>query len=71
MIPTHLLETPVLRLDAPAEDFVAQLTEAAYTVALGHGFTGSFVDVQLDLWSAIRGVVARHAGVRPQRRLAQ
>ena len=42
--------------------FVAQLTQAAYQVALDHGFMGSFVDVELDLWSALCHVVRRGRG---------
>jgi hypothetical protein len=38
-------------------NFVARLTDAAYGVALGHGFMGSFVDVELDLWTALGRVV--------------
>jgi hypothetical protein len=53
-----------LRLDAPAEEFLASLTDAAYRVALKHGFSGSFVDLQLELWSALRGVAASHLNVR-------
>jgi hypothetical protein len=48
-----------LRLSVPVEDFLARLTDAAYRVSLKHGFQGSFLDVQLELWSALRGVVAR------------
>lgn len=40
-------------LGTEAEDFVAELTEAAYRVALKHQFKGSFIDVQIDLWSAL------------------
>jgi hypothetical protein len=63
MISTTASHTFGLRLDSPAEDFVASLTEAAYHVALQHGFTGSFLDLQLDLWSALRGVAASHLNV--------
>jgi len=55
-----------LRLDAPAEEFLASLTDTAYRVVLKHGFTGSFVDLQLDLWSELRGVAASHLSVRHQ-----
>jgi hypothetical protein len=47
---------------AEKTQFVAQLTEAAYLVALGHGFMGSFVDVELDLWTALCRVVRRGRG---------
>jgi hypothetical protein len=39
------------------EDRIARLTDAAYQAALQHGVTGSFVDVQLGIWSAIRKVL--------------
>jgi len=41
------------------EHFLAELTDAAYRVALRHGFKGSFLDVELDLWAALRSVLAR------------
>ena len=47
------------RGQAEGDKFVAQLTDAAYRVALDHGFMGSFVDVELDLWSAMCRVVRR------------
>ena len=47
------------------EDFLARITDAAYRVALKHGFKGSFVDLQLELWSVLRDVVARHVSPRP------
>src|SRR5262252_7264826 len=39
--------------------FVARLTDAAYQVTLDHGFMGSFVDMELDLWAAMCRVVRR------------
>lgn len=53
-----------LRLDTSAEDFLARLTDAAYRVSLKHGFSGSFVDLQLELWSTLRNVVARQVTLR-------
>jgi hypothetical protein len=50
------------RGQAEKTQFVAQLTEAAYQVALDHGFMGSFVDVELDLWTALCRVVRRGRG---------
>lgn len=66
MAPSLTTVSPALQLDAPAEEFLARLTEAAYDVALQHGFAGSFLDVRLDLWSALRGVVAHHVDARPR-----
>lgn len=59
-----------VRLDPPAEEFLATLTDAAYQVALQHGVAGSFVDVQLDLWAALRGVLASQTPARPLRPVA-
>jgi hypothetical protein len=41
-----------------SERFLAELTDAAYRVALRHGFKGSFIDVELDLWKTLRLVLA-------------
>jgi hypothetical protein len=41
------------------EGLVAELTEAAYGFALRHGFKGTFVDVKLGLWDAIRACQER------------
>lgn len=47
-----------------AEDRIARLTDAAYQVALQNGLTGSFVEVQLGIWSAIRSVIeSEHSSV--------
>jgi hypothetical protein len=35
-------------------DLPAELTDAAYQVALEHGFRVSFLDLRLDLWKALR-----------------
>ncbi len=39
------------------EDLLAELATAAYRVALRHGFNGPFIDVELDLWRELRGVL--------------
>jgi hypothetical protein len=45
--------------EEPAEDrtqpdiLIAQATHAAYLVALRHGFPGSFLDLELDLWRTL------------------
>jgi len=43
--------------DARLENFAAELTRAAYGVALRHGTTGTWVDLQLDLWKALADTV--------------
>jgi hypothetical protein len=39
------------------ERLLAELTAAAYQVALRHGLKGPFVDVELDLWRELRRVM--------------
>jgi hypothetical protein len=40
------------------EEVLAELTDAAYQVALAHGARGSFVDLELDLWRSLRRVMS-------------
>lgn len=40
-----------------SEELLARLTRAAYEVALRRGFRGPFIDVELELWEALRSVV--------------
>lgn len=47
------------------EGLVAELTAAAYGFALRHGFTGTFIEVELGLWDALR---ARQGRIRSSRR---
>jgi hypothetical protein len=46
-------------LQADSEDLVAELAEAAYGFALRHGFRGTFVEVELGLWHALRSCQGR------------
>jgi hypothetical protein len=39
------------------ENFAAELTDAAYGVALRHGIVGSSVDLELDLWHVLANTV--------------
>ena len=55
---------PPARLGHSAERFLAELTDAAYRVALKHKIQGSFLDVELDLWSALREIVEKEAQLR-------
>jgi hypothetical protein len=50
------LKTPVNR-DALLETFAAELTFAAYHVALRTGTQGTWLDLQLDLWKALAETV--------------
>lgn len=54
---------PTPALTPAAEAFVAALARAAYDVALRHGITGPFADLELALWRELREVVlGRPAG---------
>jgi hypothetical protein len=39
------------------EDWIAELTQVAYRSVLDRGYRGSFLDLELSLWHAIRHVV--------------
>lgn len=41
------------------DDFLAHISEAAYRVALRHGFKKPFIDMELDLERALRGVMGK------------
>jgi hypothetical protein len=45
--------------DERAAAFAAELTAAVYQVALRHGTAERWLDLELDLWSAIAGVMDR------------
>ncbi len=45
--------------DTALETFAAELTEAVYPVALGHGTGDSWVDLELDLWKALDQTVKK------------
>jgi hypothetical protein len=40
-------------LNTTLEDFVAELTAAAYVIALRHGAGNPWLDVELELWQAL------------------
>ena len=60
----------VCSLENVRESLVAELAEvsdAAYRAALGHGVRGSFLDLELGLWRALqRAVTLPGAGPRPR-----
>jgi hypothetical protein len=43
--------------DSAFEALLAELTDAAYRTALGHGLHGSFIDTELALWRELRQVL--------------
>jgi hypothetical protein len=50
------VKTPADR-DALLESFTAELTAAAYRVALRSKTRGTWLDLELDLWRALAGTV--------------
>ena len=40
-------------------NFAAELTNAAYPIALRHGIEGSWVDLELDLWRVLAETVKK------------
>jgi hypothetical protein len=53
---------------ALTEEVVAELTSAAYRVALRHGTRAAFIDLELDLWRALRHTLAEAADRREHSR---
>ncbi len=51
--------------DSRLENFAAELTLAAYGVALRHGTAGTWVDLELDLWMALTDTVKKWGGDVP------
>lgn len=47
------------RSDAVLETFAAELTDAAFPVALQHGIGEHWLDLKLDLWRALDGAVKK------------
>jgi hypothetical protein len=54
-------------LQADREDLVVELAEAAYGFALRHGFRGTFIEVELGLWHALRSCQGRTRSSRRPR----
>ena len=49
----NVKETKMPHSNATLEDFAAQLTRAAYCVALRHGVKDSWLDVEIELWRVL------------------
>jgi hypothetical protein len=47
--------------DTLLENFAAELTSAVYCLALPHGMTGSWLDLQLRLWRVLAATVKKWA----------
>lgn len=54
-----------INFEISLEDFLGNITEAAYQVALRHGFNAPFIDVKLDLQQALREAICRNMKVCP------
>jgi hypothetical protein len=52
--------------EGPFESLLAQLTDTAYRVAVRHGIKGSFLDLELGLWQALREVLEREVPAREE-----
>jgi hypothetical protein len=46
-------------LDTRFDDFTAELTSAAYAVALRHGLEDNWLDLELELWEALKETVKK------------
>jgi hypothetical protein len=57
---------PTSDLEIPLEEFTAELTRAAYAVALRHGAPDKWLDLQLELWKALRETVKEWEQESPQ-----
>ena len=51
--------------DTLLENFAAELTSAAYPIALRHGMAGSWIKVELGLWRALAETVKKWARQKP------
>jgi len=51
---------------ALTDEVVAELAAAAYRVALRHGTRGAFIDLELDLWRALRSTLAEVTADQPE-----
>jgi hypothetical protein len=55
----NVIDRTIPDRDAYVENLAAELTDAAYPVALRHGVAGSSIDLELDLWKALGDTVQR------------
>jgi hypothetical protein len=51
--------------DTLVDNFAAELTTAAYSLALRHGLSGSWIKVELGLWRALAETVKKWAQESP------
>jgi hypothetical protein len=62
---------PECNRDIQLENFAAELTSAAYPLALRQGITSSWINVELGLWRALAGTVKKWVPERPPPQLPQ
>lgn len=53
------------RFNVSPEDLLAHLTEASYQAVLKHGLKAPFIDVALDIQTALRAVIQQDMLVSP------
>jgi hypothetical protein len=51
--------------DILLENFAAELTRAAYSVALRHGLEDKWLDLELELWEALKETVKKRGQEPP------
>ena len=54
-----------VRFEVSPDQFLSNLTQATYEVALKHGFTAPFIEVELDLNEALRRVILKDMMASP------
>ncbi len=55
-----------VKFDKSSEDFLADLAFAAYDVAIRCQNRGSFVELEIGLWDALRKVIQQNMSYSPQ-----
>ncbi|MDO8519558.1 MAG: hypothetical protein Q7T11_05285 [Deltaproteobacteria bacterium] len=54
-----------VKFDITADEFLEELTDTAYRVALQHGIGNSFLEMEMDLLEAMKQVVQRTMDFSP------
>jgi hypothetical protein len=65
------MATNDLPFNNSAEHLVAELTDAAYRVALRHGVRGPFDQLELELWRELRAVFRRGTAIPRQHHVVE
>lgn len=55
-----------LRFEITLEQFLEDLTQAVYKIALEYRAGGTFIELQLELWNALREIVRKDMLVSKQ-----